>query len=117
MCVQHKSFKNTVGKGEIVRNKEFLHFPQCFPFLWRTFCHFHETLKLWTVNTFSFKESKICRLGNGEDTECIENILGKGEIACFKQFHLFLQCLPKVFFFNVSKLSIYFEERVKVTKS
>ena len=29
MC-QHKSFENTVGKGEIARNEQFLLFPQCF---------------------------------------------------------------------------------------
>ena len=26
-CLQFKSFENTVGKGEIARNKQFLHFP------------------------------------------------------------------------------------------
>ena len=42
MCLQHKSFGNTVGKGEIARKEQFLLFPQCFlPFL-RTFCHFHQ---------------------------------------------------------------------------
>ena len=30
MCLQYKSFENTVGKGEIARNKQFLDFPQCF---------------------------------------------------------------------------------------
>ena len=27
---QYKSFENTVGKGEIARNEQFLLFPQCF---------------------------------------------------------------------------------------
>ena len=41
-CLQYKSFENTVGKEEIARNKQFLHFQQCFlPFL-RTFCQFHQ---------------------------------------------------------------------------
>ena len=40
-CLQYKPFENTVGKGEIARNEQFLLFPQCFqPFL-RTFHHFH----------------------------------------------------------------------------
>ena len=40
MSLQYKSFENTVQKGEIVPNKEFLLFPLCFlPFL-RTFPHF-----------------------------------------------------------------------------
>ena len=30
MCLQYKSFENTVGKGEIARNKQFLLFAQCF---------------------------------------------------------------------------------------
>ena len=37
----HKSFENTVGKGEIARNEQFLLFPQCFLFFLRTFRHFH----------------------------------------------------------------------------
>ena len=35
-----KPFKNTVGKGEIARNEQFLHFPQCFLPVWITFFHF-----------------------------------------------------------------------------
>ena len=30
MCLQYKSFENTVGKGEIARYEQFLLFPQCF---------------------------------------------------------------------------------------
>ena len=37
------------------------------------------------------------------DTDCIENIVEKGEIAQNEQFHLFQQCFPKAFFFNVLK--------------
>ena len=36
MCLQYKSFGNTVGKGEIACNKQFLLFPQCFLPVWRT---------------------------------------------------------------------------------
>ena len=48
------SFENTVGKGEIARNEQFLLFPKCFPPVKRTFCHFHQirscrlqTLSVW----------------------------------------------------------------------
>ena len=41
-CLQYKSLENTVGKGEIARNKQFLFFPQCFLPVWRTFCHFRQ---------------------------------------------------------------------------
>ena len=30
MCLQYKSFENTVGKGEIAHKEQFLLFPQCF---------------------------------------------------------------------------------------
>ena len=46
------------------------------------------------------------------DTDCIETIVEKGEIAHFEQFHLFPQCFPKAFFFYVLKL-VYTEEMVK----
>ena len=35
-------FENTVGKGEIACNEQFLLLPQCFQPFWRTFCHFHQ---------------------------------------------------------------------------
>ena len=40
MCLQYNSLENTVGKGEIACNEQFLLFPQCFLPFWRTFCHF-----------------------------------------------------------------------------
>ena len=46
------------------------------------------------------------------DTDCIENIVEKGEIAHFEQFHLFSQCFSKAFFFKVWKW-VHMEERVK----
>ena len=33
----------------------------------------------------------------------MENIVEKGEIAHFEQFHLFTQCFPKAFLFKVLK--------------
>ena len=42
MCLQDKAFENTVGKGEIAHNEQFLFFPQCFLPVWQTFCHFHQ---------------------------------------------------------------------------
>ena len=36
------SLENTVGKGEIALNEQFLLFPQCFLSVWRTFFHFHQ---------------------------------------------------------------------------
>ena len=42
-CLQYKAFENTVGKGEIARNEQFLLFPQCFLPIWEAFCHFYQT--------------------------------------------------------------------------
>ena len=54
-CLQYVSLENTVGKGEIACNEQFLLFQQCFLSVWRIFL----------LNAFSLKESKICRLGKG----------------------------------------------------
>ena len=35
-------FENTVGKGEIARNEQFLLYPHCFLPVWRAFCYFHQ---------------------------------------------------------------------------
>ena len=57
-CLQYKSFENTVGKGEIASNKQFLLFLQCFLPIWKTFYHFHQ---IWNccLQTPSLEESKF----------------------------------------------------------
>ena len=37
-----QAFENSVGKGEIARNEQFLLFPQCFLPIWIAFCHFRQ---------------------------------------------------------------------------
>ena len=49
------SFENTVRKGEIARNEQFLLFPQCFS----------SNLKLSSANSSNSEETKICRFGQG----------------------------------------------------
>ena len=63
MCLKYKSFENTVGKGEIARNEQFLLFPQCFYPL-GNFPSFPSNLELSSANSFSLEGSKIC-LGKG----------------------------------------------------
>ena len=53
MCLQYKSFENTVGKGEIA-HEQFLLFPQCFLPIWRTFYHFRQ---IWRLQTLSIWKS------------------------------------------------------------
>ena len=54
VCSMYKSFENTVGKGEIARDEQFLLFPQCFLPIWRTFCHFYQiqNCRLQTVSVW-----------------------------------------------------------------
>ena len=62
------SFENTVGKGEIARNEQFLLFPQCFLLIWRTFCHFYQIwncLGIVVCKLFNLEESKILSSGKG----------------------------------------------------
>ena len=40
--LQYKSFKNTVGKGEIAKNEQFLLYTQCFLPIWRTLRYLHQ---------------------------------------------------------------------------
>ena len=63
MCLQYKSFENTVGKGEIAQNEQFLPFPTVFSTFLENFLVFSSNLKLSSANSFSLEESKICRLG------------------------------------------------------
>ena len=58
----YTSFENTVGKGELARNEQFLLFPQCFLPVCITFSSNLEPL---SANSFSLEGSRICRLGKG----------------------------------------------------
>ena len=58
------SLENTVWKGEIARNEQFLHFSKMFLTFWRTSAIFI-SLELSSKNSFNLEESKICRLGKG----------------------------------------------------
>ena len=57
-CLYYKSFENTVGKGEIARNEQFLLFPQFFFTCLQNFLPLSLNLKLSSGNSFS--------LGNGQ---------------------------------------------------
>ena len=57
-------FENTVGKGEIARNEQFLVFPVFSTHL-DNFLPFLSNLKLSSANSLSLEESKICRLVMG----------------------------------------------------
>ena len=63
-CLQKKSFENTVEKGGIARNEQFLPSP-VFSTLLENFLPYSSDLKLSSANSVSLEESKICRLGKG----------------------------------------------------
>ena len=58
-CLQYKSFENTVGKGEIARNEQFLLFPHCFLPVWWTFCHFHQIWNCRLQTLLAWKSLKF----------------------------------------------------------
>ena len=64
MCLQNKSFENTVGKGEIARNEQFLLFP-VFSTLLENYLPFLSNLILSSANSSNLEYSRICRLGKG----------------------------------------------------
>ena len=59
MHLQYKSFENTLGKGEIARNDQFLLFQQCFLPIWITFYHFHQ---IWRTRLKTFLRM-VCEYG------------------------------------------------------
>ena len=60
MCLQCKSFENTMGKREIAHNKQFLLFPECFDLLvLGTFCHFHQILNCRLLTVLVSKSLKF----------------------------------------------------------
>ena len=63
MCLQHKSFENTVRKGEIAHHEQFLLFPTAFSTCLEKFLPFSSNLKVSSAN-FHF-EVKNCPLIQG----------------------------------------------------
>ena len=63
MCLLYKTFENTVGKGEIARNEQFLLFPQRFLAFWKTFRQFHKIQNCRPQTLSVWKSLKFCHLG------------------------------------------------------
>ena len=65
MHKQQTAFENTVGKGEIARNEQFLLFPQCFllnQIMVPQFVHIFNIISLFAAE---LEEPKICKSGKG----------------------------------------------------
>ena len=94
MCLQYKSSGNTVGKGEIALNEQFLLFLQCFLPIRRTFCHFHKILNccLQTLSVWKSLKFLIWERVHNPETESFWKHYGKRRNAGSQHFLLFPQC-------------------------
>ena len=71
-CLQYKFSGNTVRKGEIGHNEQFLLFP-VFSTFTKNFLPHLSNLKLSSARSFCLEESKFCYLGKGKkDNTMIE---------------------------------------------
>ena len=64
MPLGDKPFENTVGKGEIALNEQFLLYP-VFSTRLENFLVFSSNLKLSSADCFNLDQSKICRMVMG----------------------------------------------------
>ena len=62
-CLLYKSFKNTVGKGEIASNKQCFLFPTAFSTLFENLPPFSSSSELSSANCFNSEESKNLSFG------------------------------------------------------
>ena len=110
-CLQYKSFQNTVSKGEIARNEQFLLFPPSFLPIWGAFCRIYpswnshlQTLSVWKslklvvwerVKAFTDDSQVVSKIiicfGTGrKDSEKVR----KENNASNPHFLFFPHCLP-----------------------
>ena len=61
-CLQYKSFENTMGKGDIVRDPVISPFPIVFSTHLENLLPISLNLKLSSANSFCLVKSKICCL-------------------------------------------------------
>ena len=115
--MKYKTFENSVGKGEIARNKQFLLFPQYFYPVWELpaiFIKFkfmvckRQILDLSKLKPFADDNFKFHENGR-KFFRRVENTVGKGEIARYEQFLLFPQCFQKACVLGASKGVIVWE--------
>ena len=100
MCLQYKSFENTVIKGDIARNEQFLLFSQSFLHVWRTLPS-SSNLKLSSANSFSLEESKICHFWKGLNLHL--NLSFRLQITTV----IFLHCIVTIIFLRLRDIQAY----------
>ena len=70
MCLQYKSFKNTVGKEEIACNEQFLLFQLSFLPIWKTLYHF---CQIWNCRLQTLSDWKSLKLVVWERVNSLPN--------------------------------------------
>ena len=97
MHQQQTAFENIVGKGDIVCNEQFLHFPQCFllnQIVVSLFVHIFDIMSLFAAE---FEELKIGISGKGLNrTHCFSAILSIVSKQSKEKHFLFHQELPPI---------------------
>ena len=85
MCLYYNTSENTVGKGEIAHNEQFLLFPQCFLPSWRAFCHFHQikNCRLQTLSVWKSCKFVVWERVKDKSTNRSEDIVAKGECIIY----------------------------------
>ena len=76
MCLQYKSFENTVGQGEIARSEQFLLYPVFFTRL-ENFLPVSLNLKLLFANLLVSKSLKYCETRNFRRALIVVDFVGK----------------------------------------
>ena len=93
-CLSYKTFENTVGKGEMARNEQFLLFPKCFLPIWRALCHFYQiqNCRLQTLSVWKSLKFAVWERVNTLTTDSFWKHCWKRRIAPNEQFLLFARC-------------------------
>ena len=141
MCLQYKCFENTVGKGEIAHNKQFLLFPLCFLPFQRAFCHFHQIWNcclqtLWVLKSLKFVTCEKVRVIQAQRVVVsLDNLLVRyfgafdrinssdwlnhvvTNIFSISNIIVFYYPLPNNKFLDWSKLKVLADEKINVTEN
>ena len=107
-------------KEENIFYQHFLLFSHCFTkrlsqghckvscYKWSTIICRRHNFRLVQIEQIADDNLK-CIKNEKDEPYRIENIVRKGEIACYKQFLLFSQCFPQLYIFSASKCAIVLE--------
>ena len=116
-----KLVENTVGKGEIARDDQFLLFPQCFQkpcfqgaskgvIVWEWVNPLpDDKISDWSKLKQSADDNFEFDVNSRKFSKLVENTVGKGEIARHEQFLVFPKSFQKACFPGASKGIIVWE--------